>query len=292
MISSARSYLFVPGDRPERFDKAVACGAHVVILDLEDAVTPERKVQAREAIAGWLKTTSARVFVRVNPEGTAWHADDCELLQSTDKLAGVMVPKAQDPTSIARLARHLSDGQELIPLVETVTGHFEAAALARVPRVSRLAFGSFDFMSDSGIQSDGEALDAVRTNLVLVSRHAGLHAPIDGVSLAIEDAEQLQSEVQRSRRFGMGAKLCIHPNQVAVVHFAFAPKPQEVEWARRVLDALARGPLGAIAVDGKLVDRPIALRADAILAEAAAGVCEQTLTNALNGTARTEVPER
>jgi citrate lyase subunit beta/citryl-CoA lyase len=268
MNPSARSYLFVPGDRPERFDKAVASGAHAVILDLEDAVTPERKVQAREAIAAWLKETSARVLVRVNPEGTPWHADDCELLLESGQLAGVMVPKAEDHTSVARLARHLGDGQELIPLVESVAGHFEAAALARIPRVSRLAFGSFDFMSDSGIQSDGEELDAVRTNLVLVSRHAGLRAPIDGVSAAIEDAEQLERDVRRSRRFGMGAKLCIHPKQVAIVHAGFAPKPEEVAWARRVLDALASGPLGAIAVDGKLVDRPIALRAEAILAEA------------------------
>jgi citrate lyase subunit beta/citryl-CoA lyase len=263
----ARSYLFVPGDRPERFDKALATGAHAVIVDLEDAVTPERKEQARAAIAQWLEKATSRVFIRINPEGTDWHDEDRELLDSP-AVAGVMVPKAEEATSIARLARHLGDGQELIPLVETVAGHFEAAALARVPRVSRLAFGSIDFMSDSGIQSDAEELDAVRTNLVLVSRHAGLRAPIDGVSLAIDDAAQLEQDVRRSRRFGMGAKLCIHPKQVAVVHAGFAPKPEEVAWARRVLDALASGPLGAIAVDGKLVDRPIALRAEAILAEA------------------------
>ncbi|MEJ8839594.1 HpcH/HpaI aldolase/citrate lyase family protein [Ramlibacter sp. AN1133] len=271
MNPSARSYLFVPGDRPERFDKAVATGAHAVILDLEDAVTPERKVQARQAIAQWLAQTSARAFVRVNPEGTPWHDDDCELLVDSAQLAGVMVPKAEDHTSIARLARHLGDGQELIPLVETVAGHFEAGALARIPRVSRLAFGSFDFMADSGIQADGEELDAVRTNLVLVSRHAGLRPPIDGVSLAIDDAAQLEADVRRSRRFGMGAKLCIHPKQVPIVHAGFAPKPEEVAWARRVIEALASGPLGAIAVDGKLVDRPIALRAEAILAEAGEG---------------------
>ena len=271
MNPSPRSYLFVPGDRPERFEKAVASGAHAVILDLEDAVTPERKVQARQAIADWLARAEGQVFVRVNAEGTPWHEDDCELLVESSHLAGVMVPKAEDATSIARLARHLGDGQQLIPLVETVAGHFEAAALARIPRVSRLAFGSFDFMADSGIQSDGEELDAVRTNLVLVSRHAGLAAPIDGVSAAIDDAAALEADVRRSRRFGMGAKLCIHPKQVPIVHAGFAPTAQEVAWARRVLDALASGPLGTVAVDGKLVDRPIALRAEAILAEAAPG---------------------
>jgi citrate lyase subunit beta/citryl-CoA lyase len=98
----------------------------------------------------------------------------------------------------------------------------------------------------------------------------GLQAPVDGVSLAIDDAAQLEQDVRRSRRFGMGGKLCIHPKQVPVVHTGFAPRPEEVDWAHRVLDALAAGPLGAIAVDGKLVDRPIAARAEAILREAGA----------------------
>jgi citrate lyase subunit beta/citryl-CoA lyase len=267
MNPSHRSYLFVPGDRPERFDKALATGAHAVILDLEDAVLPERKEQARAAIAQWLAQASARVFVRINPAGTPWHDEDCALFESP-ALRGVMLPKAEDATQLARLARHLGDGQEIIPLVESVAGHFEAQALARVPRVSRLAFGSIDFMADSGIQGDGEELDAVRVHLVLVSRHAGLPAPIDGVSVAIDDAPQLERDVRRSRRLGMGAKLCIHPKQVPVVHAGFAPTAQEVDWARRVLAALANGSVGAIAVDGKLVDKPVALRAEAILAEA------------------------
>ena len=158
-----------------------------------------------------------------------------------------------------------------MPLVETVEGWFQAAALAAVPQVERLAFGSFDFMSDAGIQADGPELDPVRTQLVLVSRRAGIAAPIDGVSLAIDDAAQLEADARRARRFGLGAKLCIHPRQVAAVHAAFAPRPEEIEWARRVLAALAAGPLGAVAVDGKLVDRPVALLAETILAEAAVG---------------------
>jgi citrate lyase subunit beta/citryl-CoA lyase len=270
IVPPCRSYLFVPGDRPERFDKALASGAHAVILDLEDAVIPERKPMARAALAGWLAASTARVFVRINPAGTLWHEDDCALLASA-AVRGVMVPKAEDARVLAQVAARLRAEQELLPLVETVAGHFEAAALAQVPRVSRLAFGSFDFMSDSGIQGDAEELDAVRTHLVLVSRHAGLQAPVDGVSLAIDDAAQLEQDVRRSRRFGMGGKLCIHPRQVPVVHTGFAPRPEEVDWARRVLQALAAGPLGAIAVDGKLVDRPIAARAEAILREAQPG---------------------
>ncbi len=261
-----RSFLFVPGDRPERFDKALAAGAHGVICDLEDAVTPERKPQARAALRAWLARASARVWVRVNPSDTPWHGEDCELL-GLPAVRGLMLPKAQDAAELAALSARLREDQLLIPLVETVAGWFAAPALAAVPRVRRLAFGSVDFMSDSGIGGDAEELDAVRTQLVLISRQAGLAAPIDGVSLAIDDAEQLEADVRRSRRFGFGAKLCIHPKQVAVVHRGFAPTPEQVVWARRVVDALANAPLGAVAVDGKMVDKPVALLARSILAE-------------------------
>jgi citrate lyase subunit beta/citryl-CoA lyase len=261
-----RSYLFVPGDRPDRFDKALASGAHAVILDLEDAVTLDRKLQARAAMRQWLAHTAARVWVRVNPADTPWHADDCALLE-LPAVCGVMMPKAEDPVGLARLAARLRADQTLIPLVETVAGWFEALALARVPGVTRLAFGSFDFMADSGIQGDGEELDAVRTQLVLISRHAGLLKPIDGVSLAIDDVPQLETDVRRSHRFGFGAKLCIHPRQIAGVHAGFSPTLAQVHWARRVVETLANGKLGAVAVDGKLVDKPVALLAQSILDE-------------------------
>lgn len=262
-----RSYLFVPGDRPERFDKALASGAHAVILDLEDAVQPERKPQAREAVRQWLAQAQQPVWVRINPSDTSWYEEDCSLL-ALPAVRGVMLPKAQAVPSLQRLTAQLREGQHVIPLVESVAGWFEALALARVPGVLRLAFGSVDFMSDSGIQGEGDEMNSVRTQLVLVSKLAGIQAPIDGVSVAIDDAVQLDADVRRSRRFGFGAKLCIHPKQVAGVHTGFAPTAAEVAWARRVVEALAAGPLGAITVDGKMVDKPIALLAQAILAEA------------------------
>ena len=265
-----RSYLFVPGDRPERFDKAVASGAHATIIDLEDAVLPERKVQARAALLAWLEQTTHRVVVRINPFGTPWYQADCAVL-ALPSVQGVMVPKAEDAEQIASLARSLRAGQALLPLVESVAGHFAAAQLARVPGVTRLAFGSFDFMSDSGIRGDAEELDGVRTHLVLVSRHAGIAAPLDGVTLATDDVPQIERDVARSRRYGMGGKLCIHPRQVPVVNAGFAPGAGEVDWAQRVVAALAQGNLGAVAVDGKLVDRPIELMARAILEEVQGG---------------------
>ena len=262
-----RSYLFVPGDRPERFDKAVASGAHVTIIHLEDAVLPQRKPQARAALLAWLEQTTHKVVVRINPLGTPWYEDDCIVL-AQPSVVGVMVPKAEDAGQLASLAQSLRERQVLLPLVESVAGHFAAAQLARVPRVTRLAFGSFDFMSDAGIRGDAEELDAVRTNLVLVSRHAGIAAPVDGVTLATDDVPQIERDVARSRRFGMGGKLCIHPKQVFPVNTGFAPSAQEVDWAHRMVSALAQGSLGAVMVDGKLVDRPIELMARAILGDA------------------------
>lgn len=263
-----RSYLFVPGDRPERFDKALATGAHAVIIDLEDAVQPAHKNAARASTRAWLEASQQPVVLRVNPAGTPWHDADCELL-SLPMVRAVMLPKSEQAAQLADVAGRLRDGQTLLPLVETVAGHFAMAELARVPKVQRLAFGSFDFMADAGIRGDAEELDAVRTQLVLVSRHAGLLAPVDGVTLSTDDARRIAHDVQRSRRFGMGGKLCIHPRQVAAVNTGFAPTEGEIAWARRVVAALAQGH-GAVTVDGKLVDRPIEMQARAILSEAPA----------------------
>lgn len=266
MTPPDRTYLFVPGDRPDRFDKALAAGADAVILDLEDAVQPARKGEAREAIAQWLATTAARVFVRINPQGTPWHEEDCRLL-SAKAVRGVILPKSEDPQGVALVARGIRPQQELIVLIETVAGHFATAAIAQVPGVTRLAFGSFDFMADARMESD-EDLGPIRISLVMESRRANLPAPIDGVSLAIDDAVCMERDTRRSRQLGFGAKLCIHPKQVAPAHAGFAPLEEEIAWAHRVLAAMAEGPLGAIAVDGKLIDKPVLLRAEALLREA------------------------
>ena len=145
--------------------------------------------------------------------------------------------------------------------METVAGWFAAQAIARVPRMLRLAFGSVDFMSDSGIQGEGQEMNSVRTQLVLVSRLAGIAAaPID-------DAAQLEADVRRSRRFGFGAKLCIHPDQVAGVAAAFTPGADELAWARRVRDAVCAAGGGVVNVDGRMVDGPVVKLAERLLAQ-------------------------
>lgn len=263
----ARSLLFVPGHRPERFDKAVASGAHAVVLDLEDAVAPAAKAQARTAVAGWL-AAGGQALVRINAAQTEWFEDDLRMLQAQHG-AGVMLPKA-DAVSLRRTVQALP-GRRVVALLETVAGYLDVRALAAVPGLERIAFGSVDFASESGIADEGEALTSVRTRIVLESCHAGIAAPIDGVSLGFTDEGAMQADARRSRGLGFGGKLCIHPAQVAAVNAAFRPTPQELDWARRVLAADEASAGAATAVDGKMIDKPVVEKARRMVAEAAAG---------------------
>ncbi len=266
----ARSYLFVPGDRPERFSKALATDAHQVVIDLEDAVAIDAKVNAREQIAAWLHAGLAdadrvRVVVRVNAFGTPWHEDDVDMLRAAG-VQRVMVPKAEEAAQLADVVSRCADGAELMALVESVAGIVRLREVAHCKGVARLAFGSIDFGVDAGIDGMGRELDYVRSQFVVESRFAGLPAPIDGVTLSTDDAAVIAADVLDARRFGFGGKLCIHPKQVEAVNRGFAPTNAEREWAARVLAALAENPRGAISVDGKLVDKPIIDRAKRIQA--------------------------
>ena len=261
-----RSFLFVPGHRDDRFDKAVASGTDAVILDLEDAVAPESKPAARAAVRAWL-AAGGRALVRINAADTPWFADDLAMLGALPH-AGVMLSKADAP-SLARTLAALP-GREVIALLETVAGFMDLAALSRAPGLTQIAFGSVDFGIDSGIVDTGDAMTAVRTQIVLHSRFAGLRAPLDGVSVGFDSAEQMYADALRSCQLGFGGKLCIHPAQVGAVNRAFAPSEEEQAWARRVLQAFDASAGAATAVDGKMVDRPVVERARRIVASAGA----------------------
>ena len=144
----------------------------------------------------------------------------------------------------------------------------DSRARARAEGVERLLFGSIDLQLDLGIEGDGDELLAFRSEVVLASRLAGIAAPVDGVCTAIDDAAALDADTRRARKLGFAGKLCIHPRQVAVVHAAFAPSADEIAWAKRVVAAIDASKSGAVAVDGKMVDRPVLLRAQTILARA------------------------
>jgi citrate lyase subunit beta/citryl-CoA lyase len=263
-----RSLLFVPGSRPERFDKALAAGASVVIIDLEDAVAPPDKDAARAALAAWLRPDHA-VIVRINSVDTAWFEQDLALC-GMPGVAAVMVPKAERADTLAAVTA--AGARALLPLVESAAGLAGLAALAGAPGVLRLAFGTIDLQVDLGLKDATEdELGPFRLQLVLASRLAGIAAPVDGVSVAIDDEDRLRADVQRARRLGFGGKLCIHPKQVGAVNRGLAPGEAELDWARRVLAAAVASGGAAVAVDGKMVDKPVLLRAEALLREAGAG---------------------
>lgn len=260
---SQRSFLFVPGNRPERFDKACAAGADVVIIDLEDAVVGVEKAAARDATQAWLRA-GGQAWLRLNGTDTEWHTQDLSLLGLPGVL-GMMLPKAERREDLQTLAA-CAAGRPLVPLIETALGLWRAHELASVLGVTRLAFGSVDFQLDTGILGEDEELLYARSQLVVVSRAAGLLAPVDGVTVALEDGEALAADVARARSLGMGGKLCIHPQQVAAVNRGFLPRPDEIAWARQVVAAALAAHDNPERLDGKLIDRPIIERARVLLA--------------------------
>jgi citrate lyase subunit beta / citryl-CoA lyase len=269
-----RTYLFVPGDRPDRFVKALASGADAVVLDLEDAVLPKAKAAARAAISAFLATTAqaSRVVVRINAVGTPWFAEDLMALAGHPS-AAVMLPKAETPHDIATVRTHCR-GVALLALVESAAGVLAAESLAAAPGVQRLVFGTLDYALDMGLEGDLAAtlgLDHAASRLALASRAAGIAPPVAGVTTAIDDEALLLAELSRARALGFTAKLCIHPRQVAAIHAALAPSADELAWARRVLQAAdATGSAqGAVQLDGRMVDKPVIERARRVVARAA-----------------------
>jgi len=274
-LSLARAFLFVPADRPERHARALATGAGGVIVDLEDAVAPERKVQAREQLAASFAALPTedrrRLLVRINAAGTPWHDDDCAqigALAAQGLIAGIVLPKAERAADLSRLAEAAGPSAALVPLIESAAGLAAVDELAAGPQVLRLAFGNLDFQADLGLACDADEAELVpvRLALLLASRRAGLPAPIDGVTPDWRDAARLAADTARARRGGFGAKLCIYPDQVAPVHAALGPTAQELAWARRVVEAIRAAGGGVVSLDGRMVDAPVVRLAERLLA--------------------------
>lgn len=273
-LAFARSFLFVPANRPERFAKALDSGADAVIIDLEDAVAPEAKARARNQLTEGFRQMSgserARVVVRMNAASTAWFADDLVQLRTLTPLglSAVMVPKSETISDLAQVAQALGTACVLLPQVESLAGLDAVNELARAPQVARLVFGNIDFQADLGLSCDAQEaeLQSVRLALVMASRRAALAAPVDGVTLVTQDNAQLQSDVASSRRGGFTAKLCIHPAQVAGVNAGFTPSTSELVWAQRVVDGFATSAGGVFRLDGRMIDAPVVLLARRTLA--------------------------
>lgn len=251
--------LFVPATRLDRVAKAVTSGADAIIIDLEDAVAAGEKTAARQAMSGFV-LPSLPVIVRVNGVGTPWHQDDLALARSMGVCA-VMLPKCEDAGVISAVVG-ATGGHPILALVESARGVANLTAIASVDGVSRVAFGSVDFSADINCAHESEPLLFARAQIVIASRVAGLTAPIDGVTLAIDDDAVIEADARRAASLGFSGKLCIHPRQVAIVARGFSPSPSERAWAAKVVAAAGDG---ATTVDGVMIDAPVRRRAEQIL---------------------------
>lgn len=251
-IASARSLLFVPGDRPDRFDRAFGSGADLVVVDLEDAVVPSAKDEARRNALSAMDD-GARMVVRVNGLDTDWADADVALFDHP-ALIGVMVPKAEPTAALAAVAARCP----VIALVETAGGVAALDRIAATQGVSRFALGTIDLANDLGMGTEASLFDPIRSSMIIASRLAGLAPPIDGVCAAFRDEALLREETIAAVARGFGGKLCIHPAQVGTIHDAMGPGQDDLERARRILDALNQDGTGACAVDGRMIDAPVA----------------------------------
>lgn len=274
VVAHATTMLFVPGDRPERFVKAHQSGAHLIIIDLEDAVAPENKAIALEETLAALTTESESLpggrltaLVRIDGNHSALQLTALRKVAETpgNGLLGVMVPKAESAKQMTTAIDALPAGLGIIALVESARGLINAFEIASVAGVTRLGFGAVDFGVDVDASHE-RVLDYARAQIVVASRAAGVASPVDSPSLNIKETDIVSTEALRALEFGFGGKLCIHPAQVDFVHTSFAPTAEEIAWAHKVIGLEG----GAAQLDGVMIDKPVVDRAKRILARSGA----------------------
>jgi citrate lyase subunit beta / citryl-CoA lyase len=258
---TATSYLYVPGDRPDRFDKAIASGADAVILDLEDAVGLSAKTEARAAVTAHLSSPAGGVeqWVRINTGELG--VEDLDAVAAQSGLAGIVVPKA------GRAVLEAHAGVTLIALVETAAAIMDVSSLATADVVA-LAIGEVDLAADLGVEpsDDGRELWPFRMQLVAASAAAGMRGPLGPVFTAIGDVDGLRRDTAGLKRAGFGARQAIHPSQVAVINQVFTPTAEEVEHAEALLQLLEHAG-GGVCVDesGHMVDEAVVRSARRVL---------------------------
>ncbi|GAA5190206.1 citrate (pro-3S)-lyase subunit beta [Rugosimonospora acidiphila] len=262
------AWLFCPADRPERFDKAAAA-ADVVILDLEDGVAPGARPEARRALRhAAVRLDPARTVVRISPLGTPDHDADRAALRDLP-LRTVMLAKTESAAQVATLS-----GLRVVALCETPAGVREAAAIAEVS--DALMWGAEDLIAGLGGSSsrrpDGRYRDVARhaRAVALIAAGAAGIPALDSVYLDLDDLDGLAAEATDAVESGFAAKVCVHPRQVPVVRRAFAPTAQQLEAARRIVEAAGSRPgVGVFALDGRMVDEPLIRQARRLLSRAA-----------------------
>lgn len=266
-----RTALFVPASRPDRFSKAIASGADAVIVDLEDSVAPDAKDDARAALVRYAADHPRdRMWVRINDGTTRWFEDDLSVCRSLAGVAGIVLPKAQ-------VAEHVyvvsGAGKPLMPVIESASGLRALDRIAEANGVVRLSFGILDLMVEFGTRPGTEGaqriLDQIRFQILQASRMHGLADPLDTVYADFSDPDGLERTATLARDMGFGGMLCIHPSQVPVAHRVYRPQPEEIDWARRVVDHADSTGDYAFRLDGRMVDLPLIERARRILEHSA-----------------------
>ncbi|WP_294394973.1 CoA ester lyase [uncultured Sphingomonas sp.] len=270
-----RSLLFVPGDRPERFNKAAASGADAIILDLEDSVAPEAKQEARAAVATCLgQSSEVSRLVRINPVDAGCLSADVDAARGAD---GVVLPKAEGSATIHALVD--AWGAACLPILpiatETPAAIFRLGDYATVERhLCGLTWGAEDLPAAIGAAASREAdgrytqpYELVRS-LTLFAAHAAGVAAIETVFPALSDDAGLAAYAARGARDGFTGMMAIHPRQVPIINAAFAPSDEALDAARRLLAAAAEAGQGAFRFEGRMVDAPHLKQARALLARA------------------------
>ncbi|WP_430591364.1 HpcH/HpaI aldolase/citrate lyase family protein [Humidisolicoccus flavus] len=266
-VTLGPSLLFCPADRPERFEKA-ARAADGVILDLEDAVAPDKKAAARDAVIA-STLDPATTIVRINPIGSADFALDLAALAASN-FSIVMVAKCEDPESLDALSEY-----SVLALCETAKGIVAAERIAAHPSVIGLMWGAEDLVASLGGTSsrraDGEYRDVARVARarVLLAAGAAGKLAIDAVHLDIPDTAGLEREARDAVASGFAATACIHPTQAAGIRAAYAPNREEVARARAILQAASTNP-GVFAFEGQMIDEPVLRHARSLVARESA----------------------
>ena len=273
-LPAFRSILFVPGDRPDRYEKALAAGADAVCIDLEDAVAEARKAEAREAVMGFLGRRdgrdarwSARLIVRINDleMGQGW--DDLEAIAEGPRPDALMVPMVRRPVEVAVALGKLGVTLPVLPLIETASGLENAVGIGSVVGVEGLVFGGFDLALELGAKPFWEPLLYARSRVVHAAAVSGIPA-YDVPSRNYREMAALREEARRGRALGFAGKTAIHPAQIPVIHEAYAPTQEEVARARAIVEADRGAAGGAVGVGGRMVDRPVVEAARRVLERA------------------------
>ncbi|MFC9686177.1 HpcH/HpaI aldolase/citrate lyase family protein [Streptomyces sp. NPDC056948] len=260
------TWLYAPGDRPQVVAKALTCGADIVVIDLEDAVAPDRKAYARAATADLLgDLPPIPVHVRVNALDTPWAAPDIAAVARAPGLCALRLPKITSPDEIVRIARRTVPGLPLYALLETALGVEQAYAVATAhPSLRGIALGEADLRADLGVRHDA-GLDWSRSRVIVAARAAGLPPPAQSVHPDIRDLEGLAASCAHGRALGFLGRAAIHPRQLPVIERAYLPTEGEIEQAETILKAAATEQGAQALPDGCFVDAAVVTAAQRTL---------------------------